>query len=151
MDTNSTIFTILSDLKIVQRIFKKRMHNHFKDLDLTAPQGMLVFIVHKHESLKISQISNKMGLSNSTVSGIVDRLEGMGFVERKRSETDRRVVNVQVTKKMSERILSHEDLFESILSNALSNASKEEIKKVASGLSILSNLLQEELKETHNA
>lgn len=141
-DTINPVYEILMNLKHIQHEMKNRMHNHFKDMELTAPQGMLVFMVNKHGSLKITEISEKLGLSNSTVSGIVDRLEAQGLVNRIRSEQDRRVVNVSVTETMKDKLMSHENILDKIMTEALSNATVEELSTVASGLSILSNLLQ---------
>ena len=41
----------------------------------------------------------KMRARNSTVTGIIDRMEREGLVERRRSEDDRRVIHITLTKK----------------------------------------------------
>lgn len=148
MDSNEQLYEVLMNLKSIQSEIKSKMHKHFKDIELTGPQGMLVFIVNKHKSLKISELSEKLGLSNSTVSGIVDRLEIQGLVERVRSKSDRRVVNVTLTDLMKKKLLSHEDILTTLMTNALSQATKDEIDTIASGLSILNKLLSTQTKET---
>lgn len=142
---------ILEDFRYIQKSFKQKMHEHFKNMELTAPQGMLMFTIHHKGSMKISEISKLMGLSNSTVSGIVDRLEAQGYVERIRSEKDRRIVNVHLTKQMNEKLLSHEDMHDSLMNNALSSATKEEMSQIEQGLEILRYLLQKEKEETEHA
>lgn len=149
-ETSQFAITIMSELKIIQHILKARMHNHFKDMELTAPQGMLVFMVSRHKTLKITDISEKMGLSNSTVSGIVDRLESQGYVKRERSKEDRRVVYVTVTEEMMKRVKMHENIMDTIMVEALQNASEDEMKQVASGLSLLSEILQKTHKGEMN-
>ena len=47
----------------------------------------------------ISALAERTGSANSTVSGIVDRLEKLGLARRQRSETDRRVIYVCATEK----------------------------------------------------
>ena len=47
----------------------------------------------------ISTLAERTGSANSTVSGIVDRLEKLGLAQRQRSETDRRVIYVCATEK----------------------------------------------------
>jgi len=142
---------ILEDFRYIQKSFKQKMHEHFKNMELTAPQGMLMFTIHHKGSMKISEISKLMGLSNSTVSGIVDRLEAQGYVERIRSDKDRRIVNVHLTKQMNEKLLSHADMHDSLMNNALKGATKEEMIQIEQGLEILSNLLRKEKEETENA
>ena len=82
-----------------------------------------------------------MGLSNSTVSGIVDRLESQGYVERLRSKEDRRVVYVTTTPKMKEQVMFHENMLESIMEEALKQASEAELQQIVSGLELLNEIL----------
>lgn len=148
IDISTQNLQILTNFKFIQHAFKKKMHAHFKELELTAPQGMLMFTVHSKGSMKISEISKLMGLSNSTVSGIVDRLEAQGYVNRVRSEEDRRVVNVHIADEMNKKLISHEDMYENLMKDALQSASKEEINQIELGLQILSDLLRRGQEET---
>jgi len=43
------------------------------------------------------EISSRMGVSQATVSALLDRLSGKGLVERQRSATDRRQTNISLT------------------------------------------------------
>ena len=96
MDNLSESTKIAKLFREVMLLFKHSMGKVFEDIGITAPQGMVMGILSKEKSLKITELSSKLGLSNSTVSGIVDRLEKQGMVERKRSEQDKRVVYVSV-------------------------------------------------------
>ena len=49
--------------------------------------------------MPISALAERTGSANSTVSGIVDRLEKLELARRERSETDRRVIYVVATEK----------------------------------------------------
>ena len=80
----------------VMILFKHSMSKAFEDSGITAPQGMVLGILNKEPRIKITELSSKLGLPNSTVSGLVDRLEKQGMVERERSEEDRRVVYVSI-------------------------------------------------------
>lgn len=68
-----------------------------KTVGLTAPQLMLLQTVHDLGAVAISRLSAEMSLSQATVTTIVDRLEARGLVCRRRSETDKRVVNALLT------------------------------------------------------
>ncbi len=140
-DIQQTAVQIMKDFKAVQCSMKRRMQKYFKELELSVPQGMLLFMVSRHGSIKISDISEKLGLSNSTVSGIVDRLERQGYVERIRTPEDRRIVNVAVTGKIKKRIALHENVFESFLTEALMKISEKELYQVSEGMKILSEIL----------
>ena len=57
------------------RTLKHEFHDLMQDSGFTFPQLSVISILAKHSSQKVSEISEKMGLSDSTVSGILDRLE----------------------------------------------------------------------------
>ncbi len=134
-------YEIIRSIKSVKEALKHNFHKRFKDLNLTAPQGMLIGILVRKGQMKISDLSEEMALSNSTVSGILDRLEKNKFVERKRSEEDRRVVMVDLTdefrKEAKERFKTAEDS----LSNVIKLATPEESEEVLKGLATLDKLL----------
>lgn len=57
--------------------------------------------------LAMGMVANRCGVTDKTVTGIVDRLERDGLVVRERRDTDRRVVQVALSeagKKLSEQI-----------------------------------------------
>jgi len=49
--------------------------------------------------MPLGELSKKMYLHPSTITGVVDRLEKRGYVLRHRDQEDRRVVKVQLTPK----------------------------------------------------
>lgn len=141
---------LLESFKSIQNNMKLYMHDYFKKYELTPPQGMLVFILNKHQQLKISDISKKMGLSNSTVSSLVDRLESQGLVERIRSDQDRRVVLVQLSKEMNTCLNSHQDLLENLIKDALVGFSISERNFLVESLEKFSSKIHEVVKEKNN-
>lgn len=57
--------------------------------------------------LPMGRVANRCGVTDKTVTGIVDRLERDGLVLRERSESDRRVVQVALSdkgRKLAEQI-----------------------------------------------
>lgn len=147
MRDENQIKGILTNLKEIQHEIKNQMHSYFKELSLTGPQGMVVLMVNKHKSLKISEISHKIGLSNSTVSGIIDRLEQQDCVKRVRSDKDRRVVNVTLTDNMKAKLLTHDKVLDGFMTLALDHGTDKELEEIAQGLSILNKLLNKTKKE----
>lgn len=60
-------------------------------------QGLWVIGRLANGPLKMSEISEKAGISSASLTGIVDRLEQKGLVVRTTSPTDRRVTMVELT------------------------------------------------------
>jgi|GEM_PF-979639 len=125
MDRQKAYGEIVTDLHAIHKFMKKHIHSYFKEFDFTPPQGMMVGMLMHHGKMKISDLSKKMGLSNSTVSSLVDRMEKGGHVERVRSNEDRRVVYVQMSQDLSRRLNSHEQVLEAAMASGLNQASDQ--------------------------
>lgn len=72
---------------------------------LTGPQLAVLREAMRLGHTSISMVARSVHLSQPTVTGILDRLERRGLVERSRDAADRRTVNVLVTVE-GERILN---------------------------------------------
>lgn len=68
-------------------------------LDLTGPQLTVVKMLEQIGDLSLSELSERIRAQNSTVTGIIDRMEREGLVVRERSKEDRRVVYIRLTSK----------------------------------------------------
>ncbi|MGH7284792.1 MAG: MarR family winged helix-turn-helix transcriptional regulator, partial [Polyangiaceae bacterium] len=66
---------------------------------LTGPQLTVVKMLETMGDLSLSELSDAIRAQNSTVTGIVDRMEREEIVERVRSTEDRRVVRIHLTDK----------------------------------------------------
>lgn len=70
-----------------------------KRADLTGPQLTVVKLLEVVGDLSLSELSERIRAQNSTVTGIIDRMEREGLVTRERSKEDRRVVYIKLTAK----------------------------------------------------
>jgi len=64
---------------------------------LTGPQIICLREIQRGESLNPGQLARNVGLKPPTVTGIVDRLEARGLVTRRRRNTDKRQVRIELT------------------------------------------------------
>lgn len=67
--------------------------------DLTGPQLTVVKMLEQIGDLSLSELSERIRAQNSTVTGIIDRMERENLVTRERSKEDRRVVYIRLTTK----------------------------------------------------
>jgi DNA-binding MarR family transcriptional regulator len=65
--------------------------------DLSPPQRHILFWLGIDHEMPSSVLAQRCGCSSPSLSGLVDRLEKMGLVERARRDDDRRVVTVRLT------------------------------------------------------
>lgn len=68
-------------------------------VDLTGPQLTVLKMLEGLGDLSLSDLSDRIRAQNSTVTGIIDRMEREGLVVRARSTEDRRVVRIKLTEK----------------------------------------------------
>lgn len=125
----------------VMLLFRQGMSKVFEDSGITAPQGMVIRILSKERTLKITELSSKLSLPNSTISGIVDRLEKLGMVERIRSEEDRRVVHVSISPKFKDMHKNFHKQIEDKIEATMNRGTPEEMDKIVEGLETLKKLL----------
>jgi DNA-binding MarR family transcriptional regulator len=64
---------------------------------VTFVQAGILFLLKQSNGRTMSDLSQLIGVDNSTLTGLVDRLEKAGFVVRQASTTDRRSLLIQVT------------------------------------------------------
>jgi DNA-binding MarR family transcriptional regulator len=67
-------------------------------LDLTPPQVHAVLWVGHDGPLTMGEVAQRLGVSEKTVTGIVDRLERRGLASRERDGADRRVVRCRLSR-----------------------------------------------------
>jgi DNA-binding MarR family transcriptional regulator len=67
--------------------------------DLTGPQLTVLKLLEGVGDMSLSELSDRIRAQNSTVTGIIDRMEREGLVVRVRSTEDRRVVHIRLTDK----------------------------------------------------
>jgi len=78
-------------LRAVRRTLQQPVEAEFARGGLTGPQRSVIEAVVKIGGLSVKEASRQVGLAHSTVSGIVDRLERQGLVERQKDRKDHRI------------------------------------------------------------
>lgn len=88
---------ISSALRRIVRATDLHSRSLLRSSHLTAPQLAVLKEVARRENAPVGLVAKAVHLGAPTTTGIVDRLERRGLVERVRGEKDRRQVNVRVT------------------------------------------------------
>lgn len=86
---------------------------------VTCSQGYTMLALPREGSISMNELSEAMGLANSTMTRMIDYLVRKGFVHRRHDDEDRRVVRVGLTRSgqvvTSAFEKAREDLFEEVL------------------------------------
>ena len=96
---NIAISEIMQSLRQIFKAIQDYSQEVSKKFGITGPQLWALKTISANESLSLGELTKKMYLHPSTVSGVVDRLEKKGYVVRDRGQEDRRVVTVHLTPK----------------------------------------------------
>ena len=69
----------------------------FLEIDITMPQAKLLYLLGAVGDLHMSDLVARLGVSLSTISGLVDRIVDHGLAHRREDPADRRQVVVGLT------------------------------------------------------
>jgi len=93
----NSIEEVLVALRRVIRATDLHSKHLAKTTGLTAPQILLLQTIRDKGEVTISELANKVSLSQATVTSILDRLEKRSLVYRERSKEDKRKVHAYLT------------------------------------------------------
>jgi DNA-binding MarR family transcriptional regulator len=100
--------------KLSEEIMRPR-----EDSDFNPGVMFLLFMIYTKKEIKTTEIADHFGVTGGAATGIADKLEKMGLIERKRKDDDRRVVVAILTEKgqafVEERKKEHIELYQEIL------------------------------------
>ena len=71
---------------------------------ITPAQSAILFLLKKKNGQTMSELTQVLSIDNSTLTGLVDRLERVGYVKRNAGAKDRRASHVFITDRGSEEI-----------------------------------------------
>ena len=72
---------------------------YLKERGLTYTQYITFLVLWEKDGISVSEIGSRLMLDNGTLSPMLKKMEQAGYIERKRSSDDDRVVIVSLTKK----------------------------------------------------
>ena len=103
--TGSTSVDVARMLSLIEQMGERRplrdpIATLCESLDLTGPQTHALMRLGKGP-LPMGELALRTGISDKTLTGVIDRLERDAYLKRERDEGDRRVVRVRLTRKGS--------------------------------------------------
>lgn len=87
-------------VKKLHFLMEQTVNRQLLELDLTTAQGHVIgYLTHAAEPPCARDLETTYGLSHATVSGILSRMEGKGFIEIRPDPRDRRVKRIYLLEK----------------------------------------------------
>jgi MarR family transcriptional regulator, organic hydroperoxide resistance regulator len=110
---------VLRSIRKIMRAVDLHSRKIHADLSVTLPQLLCLHALADQDGLTLQSLSHAVNLSNSTVNGIVDRLESKMFVKRTRANADRRRVALTLTRAGRDLVDSAPSLLQDRFAEAL--------------------------------
>lgn len=131
------------DLGAIRRALRKPLETEMARGELTVPQTAVMRVVVRRSGVSLKDLSGEVSLAHSTVSGIVDRLEKRGMVERRADPEDGRTSRIYPTAVVAEFVREQiPRLSRGPIEDALERATKAERAAIGEALRRLRELLE---------
>ena len=139
---NNLLVEIYDDISRIENHTLKQ--GEFKDLSITEIHT--IEAIGMYGSKIMSEIAEKLQITMGTLTTAIDKLMKKGYVERKRSETDRRIVNVSLTKRGKLAYRIHEKFHFDMVKSMVDKYTEQEEEILVSALKKLSDHLLDYVK-----
>ena len=95
LETDCIFFQLAKVHQLANRFLSQKV----SELNITSVQAMLLGFLEKEDQITSSELGKRTELDSATLTGLLDRLEATGFIERKGNPDDRRSIHIHLTKK----------------------------------------------------
>ncbi|MEO5670333.1 MAG: MarR family transcriptional regulator [Ramlibacter sp.] len=90
---NQLCFALYSTSLAMTKLYKPML----EDLGLTYPQYLVMLVLWERDGLMVSELGERLYLDSGTLTPLLKRLEGAGFIARIRAVEDERRVHITLT------------------------------------------------------
>ena len=150
MNTSSNVLdqrvieNIASKIFSVQPMLRKRVQkyegtNAGQSMPLSHVQ--VLSVLNDEGSMTVSDISRRFNIAKPNITPLVDRLSAEGLVQRQRSETDRRVVNIAILEAGRERLRQTQQAINNMIAGWADRISPEDFQELSDSLDSLIRIL----------
>ena len=140
---------VCGGFKIINNYFENQLNLGLAEYNLTRSQmDVLIFLkINEKKNIETNQkdIEKALSLKNPTVTGILDRLEDKGYINRNVSSKDKRLKQITLTSASNEILLKSRNHAKIIEEKILSPLSDEEIDELLKLLDKIKINIKEEI------
>ena len=130
-DASELTDQIIADFKRTTWAMKCAMSERLVRLGVSMAQLHIAVTLQRNGVMTMGRLADLLGVSLSNASGLIDRLEERGYVERTRVPEDRRIVMVRVTDAGVRLIEENDALSDELMRDVLARLSPDELPAIA--------------------
>lgn len=126
MNDKYIVYFISKTRKKMIRFIEKKLSA--KELDELIPShgNVLTALYENGGMLTMKEIAQIIGKDKSTVTPLVEKLFNLGYVEKEKSEKDKRITHIKLTQKGREIESKYDEISRDVNNTAYKNFSQEE-------------------------
>ena len=136
---NDYLVSVFNDILTIEESELKK--SQFNDLSITEMHTIEAIGMYKKKTS--SEVAKELSITVGTLTVAINNLVKKGYVERLRSEDDRRVVKLGLTKKGKLLFRVHQHFHREMVKNILKGMEQEEEQALLRALKNLHDFLQE--------
>lgn len=136
---NDYLVSVFNDILTIEESELKK--SQFNDLSITEMHTIEAIGMYKIKTS--SEVAKELSITVGTLTVAINNLVKKGYVERLRSEDDRRVVKLGLTKKGKLLFRVHQHFHREMVKNILKGMEQEEEQALLRALKNLHDFLQE--------
>ncbi|MFA1485676.1 fatty acid biosynthesis transcriptional regulator FabT [Enterococcus faecalis] len=136
---NDYLISVFNDILTIEESELKK--SQFNDLSITEMHTIEAIGMYKKKTS--SEVAKELSITVGTLTVAINNLVKKGYVERLRSEDDRRVVKLGLTKKGKLLFRVHQHFHREMVKNILKGMEQEEEQALLRALKNLHDFLQE--------
>lgn len=137
IETVDPTAAIIADFRSMMSLMKCASSERLVRLGISMAQLHILFTLQRSGEMTMSHLADFLNVSLSNATGLVDRLEERGYIERSRVPADRRVVLVRVTSAGGAMLAEVDALSDGLLRSVLGRLPASQLRGVAHAIAAL--------------
>jgi DNA-binding MarR family transcriptional regulator len=133
---------IIADLRVTMGTMKCAMSQRLVRLGISMAQLHIMYTLQRTGVMTMSRLADVLGVSLSNATGMIDRLEERGYIERTRVPEDRRVVLVHVTESGSRLIEESDAVSDELMRSVLTRLDPTALPVIANAVAEVRSALE---------
>ncbi len=127
---NKLMVDVFNDILRIEELAVKR--GAFRDISITEMHT--VEAVGLHGQKNMTDVAKRLGITVGTLTTAISNLVKKGYVERIKSEADRRVVNIMLTKRGRLLFRMHEKFHRNLIEDVINTLDEDECNVLTKAL-----------------
>ena len=100
--------------------------NYISKYNVTPVQAMVLILLNREDGVSAKVLGEHTQLDSATITGVLDRLEGMDLIIKKKNPADRRAILISLSEKGRHDSKILDELFEEAHNDFLSDLTTDE-------------------------